>query len=282
MSHISYIKKKFQTDLNVIFSTHEITTIWNQWVVQEILNISLIEYFSKGDFKLESKYVSIIDALVFHLLQRKPIQYFFGYTYFKDLKINVNKHVLIPRPETEELVDLVLFNKNKMDIKRVIDIGVGSGCISIALKQELNAIVFGLDYSRDVLNVAIKNAKNHGVDIEFLLVDILNKKNYYNMPKVDVIVSNPPYVLNSEVPMDSNILHEPCDAIFVDKKDPLVFYKSICLFANNKLNVGGKIFFEINPNYVLELESLIYSFGYSNMEIHKDFYNKKRFIVVSS
>lgn len=266
----------------MIFSKHEISTIWNQWVVKEILRISLIEYFSKGDFELETKYLSKITALISHLLKRRPIQYFFGYTYFKDLKIHVNNHVLIPRPETEELVDLVLSYLKTIDVKRIVDIGVGSGCISIALKQKINTIVLGLDYSRDALNVAIKNSKNHNVDIEYMLINILNTKDYYNVPKVDVIVSNPPYVLDSEISQDSVILHEPYDAIFVDKKDPLVFYRSICVFANQRLNVGGKMFFEINPNYVLELKNLIYSFGYSNIEIHKDFYDKKRFIVVSS
>lgn len=282
MTYIGSIKQKFQTDLNMIFSKHEISTIWNQWVVKEILQISLIEYFSKGDFELETKYLSKITALISHLLQRRPIQYFFGYTYFKDLKIHVNNHVLIPRPETEELVDLVLSYLENIDVKRIVDIGVGSGCISIALKQKINTIVLGLDYSRDALNIAIKNAKHHNVDIECMLINILNTKDYYNVPKVDVIVSNPPYVLDSEISQDSIILHEPYGAIFVDKKDPLVFYRSICVFANQRLNVGGKIFFEINPNYVLELKNLIYSFGYSNIEIHKDFYDKKRFIVVSS
>ena len=282
MSYISFIKQKFYSDLKILFSTLEITTIWNQWVVKEILKISLIEYLSKGNFKLEKRYVSKINALVLHLLKGQPVQYFFGYTYFKDLKIHVNQHVLIPRPETEELIDLILSYKDDSKIKRIVDVGIGSGCISVALKKEINAIVLGLDYCREALSVAIKNAKNHNIDIECMLINILNKKEYCDVPKVDIIVSNPPYVLDSEVSQDSNILHEPYGAIFVDKKDPLIFYKSICEFANQKLNVGGKIFFEINPNFAIELQNLIYSFGYSNVEIHNDFYDKKRFIVVSS
>ena len=282
MSYINSIKKKFHSDLNVMFSKHEISTIWNQWVVKEILQLSLIDYVSKDNFKLDKKYLSEINKLVLYLLEGKPIQYFFGYTYFKNLKINVNEHVLIPRPETEELVDLVLSYTNKMNVKKMIDIGVGSGCISIALKKEINVVLLGLDYCQNALNIAVANANDHNVDIEFMLINILNQKDYCTIPKVDVIVSNPPYVLESEVSQDSNVLHEPHNAIFVDKKDPLIFYKSICRFANERLNIGGKIFFEINPNFVLDLEKLIYSFGYSNIEIHKDFYDKKRFIVVSS
>ena len=282
MSHISIIKQKFYSDLKILFTILEINTIWNQWVVKEILKITLIEYFSKGNFKLEKRYASKINALVLHLLQGQPVQYFFGYTYFRDLKIHVNHHVLIPRPETEELIDLILSYEDDINVKRIVDIGIGSGCISVALKKEINAIVFGLDYCREALSVAINNAKNHNIDIECMLINILNEKEYCDVPTVDIIVSNPPYVLDSEVSQDSNILHEPYGAIFVDKKDPLIFYKSICEFANQKLNVGGKIFFEINPNFAIELQNLIYSFGYSNVEIHNDFYDKKRFIVVSS
>jgi len=282
MSYISIIKQKFYSDLKILFSILEINTIWNQWVVKEILKISLIEYFSKGNFKLEKRYASKINALVLHLLKGQPVQYFFGYTYFRDLKIHVNQHVLIPRPETEELIDLILSYEDDINVKRIVDIGIGSGCISVALKKEINAIVLGLDYCREALSVAIKNAKNHNIDIECMLINILNEKEYCDVPKVDIIVSNPPYVLDSEVSQDSNILYEPYGAIFVDKKDPLIFYKSICEFANQKLNVGGKIFFEINPNSAIELQNLIYSFGYSNVEIHNDFYDKKRFIVVSS
>ena len=282
MLYVNDVRKNFFHNLKLVFSENEITSIWNQWVVKELLKLSLIEYVAKSNFLLEKKYVKKIDSLAYHLVKKKPIQYFFGYTYFKGLKININESVLIPRPETEELVDLVLNYANKRVVNQIIDIGVGSGCISIALKKQLSSNILGLDCCGNALVVAEKNAKLHDLDIEFSLIDILNHKNYEILPKVDVIVSNPPYVLKSDILMNSNIQHEPSVAIFVPKEDPLIFYKAICQFANFRLNNGGKIFFEINPCFVSDLVSLIDSFGYLNMEIRKDFYDKKRFIIVSS
>ena len=244
--------------------------------------MSLVEYFSREKFRLKTTDLAKINSLTSHLLQNKPIQYFFGYTYFKGLKIGINSHVLIPRPETEELVDLVLLHAKKMNLDRIVDVGVGSGCIAIALKKEIKAQVLGIDCCDNVLSVASQNAMQNSVNIDLMLINVLEKEEHNVVPMMDIIVSNPPYVLASEVPKDSNIIHEPSIAIFVDKKNPLIFYRSILKLANKKLNVGGKIFFEINPNLVQELLILIESLGYSDIEIHRDFYDKKRFIVVSS
>tara|TARA_Y100001968_G_C19166780_1_gene623631 strand:- start:135 stop:797 length:663 start_codon:yes stop_codon:yes gene_type:complete len=195
MFYINSIKKQFFQDLKAIFLENEISSIWNQWVVKEILDMTLIEYFSKGDFLLRKKTLAQIKLLTSHLLSGKPIQYFFKYTYFKGLKIHLNSNVLIPRPETEELVDLVLRYTENMTVNNMIDIGVGSGCISIALKKIINTHCVGIDYCSDILNLAAQNAKYHNVDIDFVLMDILNTNNYNHLSKVDIIVSNPPYVI---------------------------------------------------------------------------------------
>jgi len=282
MFYINSVKKFFYKDLEPVLSVHEISSIWNQWVVKEVLGMSLVEYFSQDNFLLQKVDFDKITLLVLHLLAGQPIQYFFGYTYFKGLKISVDSNVLIPRPETEELIDLVVMYAKQMNVNSIIDVGVGSGCVSIALKKIINAKCTGVDYCDDILNVAVKNAKYHNVSIDFMLIDILNDKDYHLLQNTDIIVSNPPYVIKSDVPSNSNILFEPEKAIFVNKDNPLVFFESICRFANKRLNVGGKIFFEINPKLVSELSNLIISLGYSNIKIHTDFYDKKRFIVVSS
>ena len=139
----------------------------------------------------------------------------------------VNNHVLIPRPETEELVDHVLAHVKDNKIKKIIDIGTGSGCISIALKK-LNVDITAVDHSEKALDIASKNAQFHRVSIDFKLINILDISHHKSLPKVDLIVSNPPYVLKKEVPLDSIVLSEPFDAIFVNEEDPFVFYKAIC------------------------------------------------------
>jgi len=276
------IKKSFTDDLQTLFSKREILFIWNQWVVKEILKISLTDYFISNQLLINDRKKYQINLFVKHLLKQKPIQYFFGYTYFKGLKINVNSNILIPRPETEELVDIVLKNTNFNKVNSVLDIGTGSGCIAIALKKKIQSHVLALDFDQRILDIAIKNAKQNNVSIDFVLLDILNFEKFNYFPKIDLIVSNPPYVLDSEVPKDSTVRSEPNTAIFIDDNNPLIFYRSICEFGKKYLNSGGKIFFEINPCFANELIILIKKIGYSDMEIIKDFYNKKRFIIVSS
>ena len=276
------MKIHFKESLQPHFSIDEIISLWKQWVVKEVLNISLIEYYSNHQIIINKNHIKTINLLIDHLLSRKPVQYFFGYSYFKGLKLDINSRVLIPRPETEELVDLVLNYAKKNNINSIIDIGTGSGCIAIALQKKINTNMVSIDYCNQILDVAFKNSKIHNVSIDFKLIDILNSNQIKSLSKIDVIVSNPPYVLKSEVPKDSLVLSEPSSSIFVKDNDPLIFYRYILKFSKSHLNLGGKIFFEINPILVSDLTNLIDSFGYSDIEIHKDFYNKKRFIIVSS
>ena len=271
MLNIKSIKINFNKKLKSIYSSEEINSIWNQWIIKELLQMQAIQYLVNQEILITQKSQAKINLLIKHLLFRKPIQYFFGYSYFKDLKFLVNNHVLIPRPETEELVDHVLSHVKDNKTKKIIDIGTGSGCISIALKKKLNVDITAVDRSEKALDVASKNAQFHRVSIDFKL-----------LPKVDLIVSNPPYVLKKEVPLGSVVLSEPFDAIFVNEEDPFVFYKAICQFAKKNLNQGGKIFFEINSQFVFQLIEVIKLLGFSHIEIRHDFFEKKRFIIVSS
>tara|TARA_B100000579_G_scaffold438034_1_gene471155 strand:+ start:6237 stop:7082 length:846 start_codon:yes stop_codon:yes gene_type:complete len=281
MNTVTSVKKRFIETLVQNYSFHELSSMWSQWVVKELLNKSSINYFLEGDFMVSEIDENLIDALILHLSSYKPIQYFFGYSYFKNLKIQVDASVLIPRPETEQLVDMVIDYVKGNKVSTIIDIGTGSGCISIAIGKKIKSNIFAIDVSSQAIEKAISNSKTHQVDIDFKLIDILNVELYKILPKVDLIVSNPPYVLKREVPEKSVVHSEPKNSIFVPDEDPLIFYKSILNFAKTNLNRSGKIFLEINPLLVSKLIGVVSKYGYSDIQVCADFYQKKRFIIVS-
>ena len=281
MNTVTSVKKRFIETLGQNYSFHELSSMWSQWVVKELLNKSSINYFLEGDFMVNEIDENLIDSLILHLSSYKPIQYFFGYSYFKNLKIQVDASVLIPRPETEQLVDMVIDYVKENKVSTIIDIGTGSGCISIAIGKKIKSNIFAIDVSSQAIEKATSNSKTHQVDIDFKLIDILNVELYKILPKVDLIVSNPPYVLKREVPEKSVVHSEPKHSIFVPDDDPLIFYKSILNFAKTNLNRSGKIFLEINPLLVSKLIGVVSKYGYSDIQVCTDFYQKKRFIIVS-
>ena len=281
MNTVTSVKKRFIETLGQNYSFHELSSMWSQWVVKELLNKSSINYFLEGDFMVSEIDENLIDSLILHLASYKPIQYFFGYSYFKNLKIQVDASVLIPRPETEQLVDMVIDYVKENKVSTIIDIGTGSGCISIAMGKKIKSNIFAIDVSSQAIEKATSNSKTHQVDIDFKLIDILNVELYKILPKVDLIVSNPPYVLKREVPEKSVVHSEPKHSIFVPDDDPLIFYNSILNFAKTNLNRSGKIFLEINPLLVSKLIGVVSKYGYSDIQVCTDFYQKKRFIIVS-
>ena len=214
-----------------------------------------------------------------------PIQYIVGEADFYNLKFNVNSSTLIPRPETEELVDLIIKQfkqeaRNNQTLN-ILDIGTGSGCISITLKKNIpNSKVAGIDISEQALEVAKSNAIKNNVDIEFIKLDILSQLITHNST-FNTIVSNPPYVLNSEAKqMDSRVLeHEPHLALFVEDTDPIIFYKRIIDLCAKYLEERGYLFFELNPIYANDVkkyanDSKIFNFT----EIMQDMSGKERFL----
>lgn len=220
-----------------------------------------------------------IKSVVLRLKNSEPIQYIFGETEFFGLKLKVNSSVLIPRPETEELVEWVIQSQLSENCK-VLDIGTGSGCIAIAIKSRLkNAEVSGIDISIEALETARLNAIENGLEINFYPADIFNMKNSEG-EKYDVIVSNPPYVRESEkVLMHSNVLnYEPEIALFVSDNDPLKYYRAIAIFAKGSLHENGKLFFEINENFKSEMVELLSDIGFNNIEIRKDINGKNRMV----
>jgi release factor glutamine methyltransferase len=191
----------------------------------------------------------------------------------------VNESVLIPRPETEELVDWI---RNENDLNKnlqILDIGTGSGCIAISLKHEFPfATVDAFDISNEALETARKNAAQNGLEVNFSEVDILNAPAFDK--KWDIIVSNPPYVLeNEKLQMHSNVLeYEPHLALFVPDNDPLLFYREIALFAKKQLNANGKLYFEINRAYGQATVDMLSELGFQHIELRKDISGNDRMV----
>jgi len=229
-----------------------------------------------------SAYLQIQD-IVFQLKSHRPLQYILGETEFYGLTIRVNESVLIPRPETEELADLII-RETKYKTCSILDIGTGSGCIAIALAHLLpECRVTGVDISENALELARQNAYENGVsgNTVFLQADILKQSSFKQ--QFDIIVSNPPYVRESEKSaMQPNVLdHEPGTALFVPDADPLIFYRAIAKGAENWLNPNGKIYLEINEALGKETADLFIQYGFANCKIVKDINGRNRMVTAS-
>ena len=244
-----------------------------------VLQLSYTDLVLGRNQKLEKSSQKRIEAIVERLKKFEPIQYILGETEFFGLKLTVNPSVLIPRPETEELVQWITTTVEDEKLS-VVDIGTGSGCIALALKKELkNAVVTGVDISAESIRTASKNAEQNQLDVTFKQADILQWEKEKWEP-VDLIVSNPPYVRELEkAAMHANVLqYEPENALFVSNTNPLVYYQSIADFANRYLKANSWLFFEINENLGEELVSLLAAIGFGAIEIKKDINGKNRML----
>jgi release factor glutamine methyltransferase len=218
------------------------------------------------------------------LLNNIPLQYVLGKAYFMNMEFIVGSSVLIPRPETEELVNLIV--KEHSILKpinniKVLDIGTGSGCIAISLKHLiLNSNVTAIDISEEALSVAKANSDKNNTEVDFFMADILDRNQWNFLPECDLIVSNPPYVTNHEKQfMNKNVLnYEPHTALFVSDDDPLIFYRLIMDFAKAKLSAGGSLWFEINEKFGEELKAMANRKGFSQSNIFSDIHGKSRFL----
>ncbi|MBL0739377.1 peptide chain release factor N(5)-glutamine methyltransferase [Flavobacterium sp. GN10] len=224
----------------------------------------------------------IWDELLKQLKKEVPIQYLLGKANFYGLDFEVNENVLIPRPETEELVEWII-NENASPEKnkkiRILDIGTGTGCIAISLAKNLpNAEVFGIDVSKKAIETAKRNAVTNNVDVTFIFLNILETEEF--TCQFDIIVSNPPYVRNLEkVEIKKNVLdYEPHLALFVEDNDPLIFYRKIASLAQNGLQKNGKLYFEINQYLGKEMIDLLENMSFQNVELRKDIYDNDRMI----
>ena len=252
---------------------------------REIISISyiVIEYYFKFtrseiifyNNNLNQDQILQLNKVIDELKKGKPIQYILSETFFYNSRIYLNNKVLIPRSETEELVDWII-KDNQGSNKRYLDIGTGSACIIIALAKELEGKFEGIDISKDALEIAEKNCLQYDLDIDLKKLDIIQDT---LSSKWDVIVSNPPYVLESEKEyMDPNIFYEPEISLFVNDNNPLLYYKRIAHQATNCLNNKGLLYFEINEKFGSQITHILSEEGFVNIELKKDINDKDRMI----
>lgn len=276
---LNEIRNYFAIRLKKIYPEQEISSITNL-IFKTLLGIERLHLLTEPNQIISSPLVNQIIEICHELETGKPIQYILGETSFYNCIIKVNNHTLIPRPETEELVELIIM-ENIGFKDRILDIGTGSGCIAIAIKKNLEeAELTGIDISDGALQMASNNAKLNKVNVSFLKRDIL-KYDSGTIPYAEIIVSNPPYVMESEkMKMKKNVLDfEPHNALFVPDEDPLIFYNAIIDLSLKNLLNGGRIYFEINERKGGEICALLESAGYSEVRIIKDINSKERFVI---
>ena len=275
--NLKKFKVEFVRGLSSIYNKEEAVALFS-WLSEDLLHLKTYDFLLQTEVDIDTNQLHIFQQAKSRLLKQEPIQYILGYTEFFGLKINVTPDVLIPRPETEELVQWVLEDyKAQVHQLSLIDIGTGSGCIPIALAKNLpHAKVMGLDISEHALQLAVSNSELHRAKVEFIKSDVLQLK---ALPEVDVIVSNPPYVkFDEHLKMKDNVLkHEPHLALFVANDDPLIFYKKIAELAL-KAKKKPVVYVEISQYFAEDTSQLFKDFGFEQVEIKKDFRGNDRML----
>jgi release factor glutamine methyltransferase len=271
----------FHEELLGLYDDNEIKSFVNL-CMEKFINLNTTQLLlSKEEAVSESELLKFKFAIN-DLKEFKPIQYILGKAHFYGIDFKVTQDVLIPRPETEELVKWIIDDyKPIKQAQHLLEIGFGSGCISIALKKNLPQFyINAIDICENALKIATYNAFENNVHIDFSILDILNQAIWHRLPEMDIIVSNPPYVCESEKSlMQANVLNfEPHQALFVHDNEALIFYNAIADFATEKLKKDGSIYVEINERYGEDCCKLLNSKGFSSVEIKKDMQGKDRMI----
>ncbi|MFD2918027.1 peptide chain release factor N(5)-glutamine methyltransferase [Psychroserpens luteus] len=281
----------YHKELDDLFGNEEVNSFFNI-LIEHYLDLKRIHLVLEPEYAITKEEEQPLFEALAHLKSQKPIQYILGETEFYGLPFKVNQHTLIPRPETEELVDWIINSHSERSEEsqleesqlKILDIGTGTGCIAISLAKHLKKTkVSALDVSEDALKIAKQNAKLNEVDVEFIKDNILNSRHAEGVSTshyYDVIVSNPPYVRNLEkAEIQPNVLeNEPHLALFVEDENPLQFYKAICEFAQLNLKDNGTLFFEINEYLGKEMIQLMKEFKFKDIELKKDMFGKDRMI----
>jgi release factor glutamine methyltransferase len=272
-------KKIFQLSLSSVYDEKEIESFF--YIALEYFHQKKrIDLALEPDLKMESHDILKWENVLYELKKQKPIQYIFGETEFYGLRFFVDENTLIPRPETEELVALIVESqKSKVTNLKILDIGTGSGCIAISLAKNLpNAQVFALDISEKAIAIAKKNATINKVNVDFSLKNIL-QANDLNQ-QFTIIVSNPPYVrMLEKAEINPNVLEfEPHLALFVEDNDALLFYRKIAQLAKINLVKNGRLYFEINQYLGKETVALLETIGFKDIDLKKDIYGNDRMI----
>ena len=272
----SFLRKKFNQSLFEIYSSEELKIFYYN-IMQQLTNKSKVELMT-NNYELSHDKEKLFFEYINRLSNNEPIQYVLGNTIFNNLEFDLDSSVLIPRPETEELVDLIINYECKKE--KILDIGSGSGCIAVTLAKYIEkSNVTALEICSNAVKIINKNAENHNVKINIICDDFLT---FQTNNTFDLIVSNPPYITYSQKDkICKNVLnYEPHKALFVDDGDPLIFYKSILDFSKSNLNVDGNIFFEINHIFCDEMIQLVSKYQNFSYKLIKDFHKKNRFMIL--
>ena len=288
--NLKQIRDLFFSELSGLYNTNELNKIFFT-LIEEYTGLKHVDIIA-NDVTFNSQLLEKqLEDAIQKLRNYEPVQYILGKTRFYDLELNVSPDVLIPRPETEELTDIIIkdyqsykFEKSYKSYElKIIDIGTGSGCIAIALKKNLPlSEVYAIDISDKALLIAKTNAEKNNVNIQFSNADINNTESLKHLPAFNIIVSNPPYVRNSEKSaLLPNVLNfEPHQALFVNDYNPLLYYEGIIKFALDKhLLTDGKVYLEINENLSQELINLLEYKRFKNITLKYDLFDKPRFII---
>ncbi len=273
------IKRIFHVELDGVYPKEEVDSFF-YLMVEHYLGLERFVLALEPNTMVTKEEEQPLFEGLSKLKLHRPVQYILGVAHFMDMEFKVDENVLIPRPETEELVRWILEQaKEHRGVLKILDIGTGSGCIAIALAKNLpNAEVYALDISSESLIVAKENAAKNGVSIEFIETDILQTEKL--QLHFDIIVSNPPYVRELEKKqMSANVTdHEPDQALFVPDDNPLLFYRKISEFATLHLNKGGCLYFEINQYLGKDTVQCMENFGFSELQLRKDMFGNDRML----
>lgn len=268
--------------LQQIYNAGEAATITER-IFESTAGVTRADLMKDPALPLDVDILATLSYQLTDLLTHKPVQYVLGEAWFYNMKLQVNEHTLIPRPETEELVKLVIeeLQGNGGRDMSILDIGTGSGCIAVALAKNVPAArVSALDISEAALTISAANAQSQGTTVEFFQLDFLDESSWTSLPKFNVIVSNPPYIPAIEKEnLDKNVRNfEPATALFVPDQSPLLFYEKIEQFAQHHLVSGGKIFLEVHEDLAKET-AILFNNKYQHVSIKKDIFGKDRMVI---
>ena len=279
MQRLAEVEQQFVNELTTLYDIDEARQLY-LLLLEDLFGWSRQDYMLRKQTSIDDQQTARLRNALTSLKKAEPIQYLLGYAWFMGMKLAVNQSVLIPRPETEELVQHVA--TRQQSAHRIIDIGTGSGCIALALKRMLPTVeMYALDVSADALNVAKQNAINQRISVEYIQADILEWDVIFQPDfRFDAVVSNPPYITDREQrDMHPNVLaYEPHLALFVDDHTPLLFYDHIASFAWQHLRPGGGLYFEINRNYGTAVTNLLAKKGYREIQLLQDLHGADRIV----
>lgn len=275
--------RNFLVKLQQVYSLGEATSI-TDWVFEKTVSLKRADIIKNPDKLITAAADKILQQKLQELMLHKPVQYVLGEAWFYNMKLKVNEHVLIPRPETEELVEqLIKDRKSKLTDPAILDIGTGSGCIPIAIKKNLPAaIITSIDVSERALNLAKENAALYNMAVSFKKLDFLDESTWPSLPLFDIIISNPPYIpVNEKERLNKNVAEfEPQLALFVPADSALLFYEKIAAFGKTNLLPQGKIYLETHEDYANDVAALFRNY-YETVVVKKDLYGKERMVLVT-